>query len=331
MILITGGAGYIGSHVAHLLQRYGRKIVVLDNLYSGHRWAVPKEIDLVVGNCGDKDLLNTLIGKYSIKSVIHFAAHLEVEESTRLPFKYYRNNFVNTLNLLETCLTHGISNFIFSSTCAVYGTPENSSVSETSPQAPINPYGRSKLMIEWLLKDLATTHSSSLKYCILRYFNVAGAKIDGGLGQATPNATQLIKVASEVALGKRDKLTIFGTDYPTPDGTCIRDYIHVEDLANAHRLALEYLESGGKSEVFNCGYGHGFSVKEVVSSMKKVTGIDFPVIFAERRPGDAVSIYADPNKIKGILNWVPKYNDIDLICKSGFAWEKELASITKGN
>ncbi|MBF0312421.1 MAG: UDP-glucose 4-epimerase GalE [Oligoflexia bacterium] len=338
MILITGAAGYIGSHTLHNLYQKKRKIVAIDNLYSGFKWAIPDtSIDLYIGNCGDPELLQFIFKKYKVESVIHFAAHLEVEESTRLPIKYYKNNFFNSLSLIEQCLKHDINQFIFSSTCAVYGTPEKIPVSESTPVNPLTSYGKSKLATEWALQDLTSSTATplslftensvnKLKFAILRYFNVAGAKVGGGLGQSTPNATQLIKVASEVAVGKRSHLKIFGSDYPTPDGTCVRDYIHVDDLAEAHSLALEYLESGGASGIFNCGYGQGFSVNEVVSSMNKVIKRELPVEYVSRRAGDAISIFADPSRVKNTLGWKPKYQDIDLICKTQYEWEKEIIS-----
>ncbi|MBF0300825.1 MAG: UDP-glucose 4-epimerase GalE [Oligoflexia bacterium] len=277
---------------------------------------------------GDVQIVSDLIKRYDIKSIIHFAAHLEVEESTRLPIKYYRNNFINTLNLIETASNLGVKNFIFSSTCAVYGTPEKMPVTENFLRNPISPYGKSKMMIELLLEDLISTKNFPMKYVSLRYFNVAGARVTNEknltrLGQATPRATQLVKVSAEVAIGKREKLMVFGTDYPTKDGTCIRDYIHVDDLAHAHVLALNYLENGGKSDIFNCGYGYGFSVKEVISKMKEVSNVDFFVEYVPRRAGDAVGIYAEPSKIKNILGWKPKYADLGLICKTAFEWDRD--------
>jgi UDP-glucose 4-epimerase len=323
MILVTGGAGYIGSHTLRALQQSGYEAVVLDNLYSGHRWAVPSDIPFYEGNVSDVSLLKKIISQYKIKSIIHFAAHLEVEESVRLPFKYYENNFLNSKVLIQTAIEEGVKNFVFSSTCAVYGNPQTTPVDENFPTQPLNPYGRSKLMTEWLLQDLATSSLPSLNFSILRYFNVAGSHVQGSLGQATPRATQLVKVCAEVALGMRSQLEVFGTDYPTPDGTCVRDYIHVDDLAEAHVLGLSYLEKGGSSEVFNLGYGRGYSVLEIIEAMKKQSGVDFKVVLSPRRAGDAISIYAEPAKIKNILGWEPRFADIDLICKTAFEWEKE--------
>jgi UDP-glucose 4-epimerase len=330
MILVTGGAGYIGSHTVHQLAERGEPVIVLDNLYSGFRWAVPPGVELVVGNMGDQQLVENLIRSKGVKSIIHFAAHLEVEESTRDPLKYYRNNVVNTMNLLEVCHRTGIEHFIFSSTCAAYGNPVRTQVREDDPTNPVSPYGRSKLVSEavlWELEQAARLAglASPMRHVILRYFNVAGAKVGGGLGQATRGATQLIKVAAEVALGKRSQLQVFGTDYPTPDGTCVRDYIHVDDLAAAHIRALDYLRSGGSSQMFNCGYGKGYSVREVIAAMKRVSGIDFKVVESPRRPGDAVAIFADSARVREVLDWRPRHEDLDLICLTSFEWEKELA------
>jgi UDP-glucose 4-epimerase len=247
---------------------------------------------------------------------------LEVEESTRLPLKYYENNFLNSLSLIKTAMAHGVKNIVFSSTCAVYGNPSQIPVKEDCGTDPVSPYGKSKLMTEWLLRDLKSSSEQALNYALLRYFNVAGAHGAGGIGQATPRATQLVKVAAEVALGVRPELSVFGTDYPTHDGTCIRDYIHVDDLAEAHVLALKRMEAGGSSEIFNLGYGKGYSVWDIVRSMKRVSGVDFRVKEAPRRAGDAVSIYADPTKSKKLLNWMPKHEDLDYICRTAFEWER---------
>lgn len=321
MILVTGGAGYIGSHTLHQLLQAGHPCVTLDNLYSGHRWAVPKEIPFIEGDSGDTRLVTELIKKYKIDAVIHFAAHLDVGESVREPLKYYRNNFLNSLNLIDTCLKSGIKYFVFSSTCAVYGTPKQNPVSETAELAPVSPYGKSKLATEWLLQDVVNS-GAAMRFVSLRYFNVAGAKVTGGLGQANAGATQLVKVACETALGKRPKLLVYGTDYPTADGTCIRDYIHVDDLADLHLSALRYLQSGGKSEVFNCGYGKGYSVREVIEAVKRASGTNFKVENVGRRPGDTIAIYADPTKVSQTLRWQPKYADLDLICRTSLEWEK---------
>lgn len=301
--------------------------MVLDNLYSGHRWAVPEQATFVQGDMADQALATRIIREHGIQSVIHFAAHLVVEESAKLPGKYYRNNVLGTLNFAEVCHAEGVKHFIFSSTCAAYGTPEETPVRETAPTHPVSPYGRSKLTTEhvlWELEEAARLQGVAypMQHIILRYFNVAGARVGGGLGQATPGATQLVKVAAEVAIGKRAGLKVFGTDYPTPDGTCIRDYIHVDDLAHAHILALEYLRRGGSSQMLNCGYGKGYSVREVISSMKRVSGVDFKVEESPRRAGDSVAIFADPTKIKSLLGWEPRYEDLDLICRTSLDWEK---------
>ena len=273
-ILVTGGAGYIGSHIVKALGEQGHEITVYDNLSYGHEWALLYG-NLVKADLSDKSILDSVLGKNGFDSVIHLAAFVVVDESVRKPVKYYRNNFVNTLNLIESCLKHNVKHFIFSSTAAVYGMPEKIPVTEDAPLHPINPYGASKVMVEQALKD--TSLSSTLKYISLRYFNVAGADSLSRIGQAREDATHLITRSLRTALGKIDQLELYGTDYPTPDGTCIRDYIHVDDLADAHILALNYLQSGGNSKIYNCGYGHGFSVKEVVDMVKRVTGIDFPV------------------------------------------------------
>jgi len=322
MILVTGGAGYIGSHTLHKLQEAGTSAIALDNLVNGHRWAVPKGVELVEGDIADQALVEKLLRQHRIESVIHFAAFLAVEESVQNPLKYYRNNVAGSLSLIEACAKNGVKHFIFSSTCAVYGSPEKNPIHEGFPLNPESPYARSKWMTETFLRDLETSGTSPMKSVALRYFNVAGARVGGGLGQATPLATQLVKVASEVASGKRDKLFVFGTDYPTKDGTCVRDYIHVDDLADAHILALEYLRKGGASETVNCGYGKGYSVREVVETMKKVSGVDFRVEDRPRRAGDTIAVWADTTKVKKLLGWKPKYEDLDLICRTSFEWEK---------
>ncbi len=322
MILITGGAGYIGSHTLHRLQDKGVPAIVLDNLYSGHRWAVPKGMELIVGDIADQPLVESLIHKHKIKSVIHFAAHLEVEESVKNPFKYYRNNVLGSLNLIEACMRSGVEQFVFSSTCALYGSPAENPIQETSATNPLSPYARSKLITETFLRDGEAASGGGMRHVALRYFNVGGGRMAGGLGQATPRATQLIKVAAEVACGKRDKMFIFGTDYPTPDGTCIRDYIHVDDLVEAHILALDYLHGGGASQILNCGYGRGYSVREVIEAMRKVSGVNFPVELRARRAGDPTAIWADTTKVKAVLGWKPQYDNLELICRTAFDWER---------
>lgn len=321
MILVTGGAGYIGSHTLHRLKAEGLSAIALDNLYSGHRWAVPHGTELVVGDIADRALVEDLLRTRKVESVIHFAAHLAVEESVREPLKYYRNNVAGSLALIEACSAAGVKNFIFSSTCSLYGTPDKNPIHEDFPTNPESPYARTKLVTEGMLRD-AEASGAPMRFVSLRYFNVGGAKVGGGLGQATPEATQLVKVAAEVACGKRERLFIFGTDYPTPDGTCIRDYIHVDDLADAHLLALDYLRKGGKSEILNVGYGRGYSVLEVVETMKKVSGVDFRTETRPRRPGDVVAVWADTSKMDRVLGWKPKYNDLELICRTAWEWEK---------
>ncbi|MES2857479.1 MAG: UDP-glucose 4-epimerase GalE [Bdellovibrionota bacterium] len=322
-LLVTGGAGYIGSHVTHQLIEAGHSVTVLDNLYSGHRWAVPEKAEFIEGSVGDVALLDRILGSGKFDGVLHFAAHIEVGESVTNPAKYFRNNTAYSLELFSACVRHKVGRLIFSSTAAVYGEPKSQLVSETADLAPVNPYGASKLMSERILQSIAEA-SSDLKFVILRYFNVAGARIDGKIGQATPRATHLIKVASEVALGLRDSLSVYGTDYHTPDGTCLRDYIHVEDLSSAHLSALSYLEEGGASDIFNVGYGRPFSVNEVIKTLKEVSGTDFKVVNGPRRAGDSSSLAANNEKIKRVLGWAPKHDDLKLICKTAFAWEKEL-------
>lgn len=322
MILVSGGAGYIGSHTLHRLKEMGQPAMALDNLCAGHRWAVPAGTQLVVGEVSDQALVEGLLRTHKIDSVIHFAAFLAVEESVKDPLKYYRNNVAGSMSLIESCQRAGVKNFIFSSTCSLYGSPKKNPIDETFPTSPESPYARTKEITENMLRDAEASGSSPMRFVSLRYFNVGGAKVGGGLGQATPQATQLIKVAAEVACGKREKLYVFGTDYPTPDGTCIRDYIHVDDLADAHLLALDYLKKGGKSEIINVGYGRGYSVLEVVDTMKKVSGVDFKVELKPRRAGDVVAVWADTTKMDKLLGWKPRYNDLALICKTAYEWEK---------
>lgn len=323
MILVTGGAGFIGSHTLRALKAAGNsKILVLDNLYSGFRWAVPSEISFIEGSMGDADLLDKIFGEHPIESILHFAAHLEVEESVREPAKYYDNNFKNSSILISKASERKVKNFVFSSTCAIYGNPPANPVDENCPKAPLNAYGKSKLMTEWYLEDLVRAGKASFNYVSLRYFNVAGAHVLGGLGQATPRATQLVKVAAEVACGKREKLLVYGSDYDTRDGTCIRDYIHIDDLAEAHVKALDFLKREKRSEVLNLGYGHGYTVLEIVAAMKRVSGVDFKVEIVGRRDGDSEAIFADNSKLRRLLAWAPKYADIDLICRTAYEWEK---------
>ncbi len=317
-VLVTGGAGYIGSHVVRLLGEAGYDVVVYDNCSTGCADSILYG-ELVIGDLADTELLHNVLSQHQFSAVLHFAASLIVPESVARPLEYYSNNTRNTLNLLQCCSLTGINKIIFSSTAAVYGEPEKTPVTESTPTQPINPYGRSKLMSEWLIQDYAA--ASDLKYVILRYFNVAGAEPSGRLGQISPNATHLIKVACDAALKQRSEMLIFGTDFPTPDGTAIRDYIHVEDLASAHLDALRYLEKGNQSEIFNCAYGKGYSVREVVERVKAISDTDFPVIEAKRRLGDPACVMAESDKIRKLLNWQPKYNQLDTIIATALAWE----------
>lgn len=318
-ILVTGGAGYIGSHVVRQLGEAGHRLVVLDNLSKGFREAVLYG-ELVVGDTGDRGLVENLLREHDITSVLHFAAHTIVPESVTDPLKYYGNNTCNTRSLLECCAGTGVQRFIFSSTAAVYGTPERMPVGEDTPTDPANPYGTSKLMSEQMLRDLG--RATGLQYVILRYFNVAGCDPEGRIGQSTPEATLLTKVACEAALGKRDSISIFGTDYPTPDGTGVRDYIHVEDLADAHLKALAYLHGGGESTTLNCGYGHGFSVREVLDMVERVHGSPLPIREVPRRAGDVATLVADASRIRKALGWQPRYDDLQQIVASALAWER---------
>ncbi|MBI5450752.1 MAG: UDP-glucose 4-epimerase GalE [Gammaproteobacteria bacterium] len=320
-VLVTGGAGYIGSHVVRQLGEAGHQIVVYDNLSTGHGWAVLAG-ELVVGELADRARLDALFAAHRFEAVLHFAAHIVVPESVSDPLKYYRNNTANTLGLIETCHRHQVNRFVFSSTAAVYGMPDTGQVSEGDPLLPINPYGASKMMSERMLMDYAA--ASQLRHVILRYFNVAGAALDGRIGQATPEATHLIKVACETALGKRPKMMVFGSDYPTPDGTCVRDYIHVEDLARAHVDALAYLAAGGGSTVLNCGYGHGYSVREIIDRVQAVSGVPFVAEEVGRRAGDPPLLIAESNKIRQVLGWSPRHDDIDLIIRTALDWERTL-------
>jgi UDP-glucose 4-epimerase len=321
-ILVTGGAGYIGSHMVHALVDAGEPVVVLDDLSTGFDWAVPAAASLVVGDTGDQDLVSTLIAERGIDSIIHFAASIVVPESVAEPLKYYRNNTANTRSLIECAVKGGVRRFIFSSTAAVYGNPAHVPVSEDDAPAPMSPYGSSKLMTETILRDASAAYG--LDHVILRYFNVAGADPKLRTGQSTRAATHLIKVAVETALGLRERIEVFGTDYPTRDGTCIRDYIHVADLIAAHADALRFLREGGHAATFNCGYGHGFSVLEVIAMVKQVSGVDFRVDFAPRRPGDPAEIVATSQRIRETLGWTPRYDDLATICTHALEWQRKL-------
>ncbi|MGI8527019.1 MAG: UDP-glucose 4-epimerase GalE [Pseudolabrys sp.] len=323
-ILVTGGAGYIGSHMVHELFDAGEPVMVLDNLSTGFRYLLPNTVPLVVGSTGDRELVAQLIATHRIDAIIHFAASIVVPDSIRDPLGYYRNNTMNTAALLDAAVAGGVRQVIFSSPAAVYGNPERVPARECDPTVPISPYGTSKLMSEIMLHDTARAHD--LRFVVLRYFNVAGADPKMRTGQSTAGATHLIKVAVETALGKRAKIDVFGTDYPTPDGTCIRDYIHVSDLVRAHSSALGYLRRGGASATFNCGYGHGHSVIEVLSAARRVSGRNFPVEIAARRPGDPADLVADISRIHATLDWRPIYDNIDTIISHAFAWERRLAN-----
>ena len=321
-VLVTGGAGYIGSHMALRLGDAGEPTVVLDNLTTGFDWAVDHRATLVQGDAGDMEFVGKLIATHKITEIIHFAGSIVVPESVTDPLKYYRNNTATSRNLLEAAVKGGVERFIFSSTAAVYGMTGLAPVEETTPLSPMSPYGRSKLMTEWMLADVAAAHP--IKYGVLRYFNVAGADPKKRSGQSTPLATHLIKVASQTALGQRPKMDIFGTDYPTPDGTCIRDYIHVTDLIEAHKLLLDHLRGGGESTTLNCAYGQGYSVRQVVDTVKSVSGVDFRVDEGPRRAGDPASITATGEKVRAQLGWVPQHASLREMVQTALDWERYL-------
>lgn len=321
-VLVTGGAGYIGSHMVLELIEAGEKVVVLDNLSTGFRWAVSPQATLVEGDIGDAALVKSLIAQHGVTSIIHFAGSIVVPESVADPLGYYLNNTVKSRALLEVAVQSGVAHFIFSSTAAVYGNPRENPVSETATPAPMSPYGSSKLMTEIMLRDTAFAHP--IRFVALRYFNVAGGDPEGRTGQSTPRATHLIKVACETALGQRTHMEVFGTDYDTVDGTCVRDYIHVKDLARAHSAALAYLRNGGASDIFNCGYSRGYSVSQVIDAVKRASGVDFEVRLAPRRPGDPAAIVAASDKIRSTLGWQPMLDDLDTIVGHALAWERQL-------
>jgi UDP-glucose 4-epimerase len=320
-ILVTGGAGYIGSHVALQLRARGERVVVLDDLSRGFRQAV-LDAPLVVGDVGDRSTVSALLRAHQVDTVMHFAAYTIVPESVREPLKYFGNNTCATRTLLECCLAAGVRHFVFSSTAAVYGMPDSGVAAEETPTAPINPYGTSKLMSEWMLASVA--QASALRYVALRYFNVAGSDSGGRIGQATPNATLLVKVACEAAAGKRAGVEIFGTDYATADGTGVRDYIHVEDLAAAHLDALAWLRNGGASMTLNVGYGHGYSVRQVLASVERITGRKLKVRESPRRAGDPPTLIARAERIRAQLNWQPRLDDLDTIVRTAWDWEQRL-------
>jgi UDP-glucose 4-epimerase len=320
-ILVTGGAGYIGSHVVLQLRARGEQVVVLDDLSTGFRQAV-LDAPLVVGQVGDRDLVLETLRTHGVETVMHFAAHTIVPESVSNPLKYYGNNTCSTRSLLQCCVETGVKHFVFSSTAAVYGISTEEFAAETSPTAPINAYGTSKLMSEWMLRDVAA--STPLRYVALRYFNVAGSDSAGRIGQATRKATLLIKVACEAVVGKRQHVSIYGTDYSTPDGTGVRDYIHVEDLATAHIDALSHLRNGGDSQVLNVGYGHGYSVREVLQSVERVAGQPLTIREEPRRAGDPPILVARADRIRSVLGWQPRLDDLDTIVKTALEWERKL-------
>ena len=321
-VLVTGGAGYIGSHMVYRLRDSGEDVVVLDNLSTGVKENLPNDCELVEGDAGDETLVGMLFRARAFDSVIHFAGSVVVPESVSHPLDYYRNNTAASRSLIETCVRHGVPNFVFSSTAAVYGSPPVMPVSEDAQVDPVSPYGRSKLMTEWILQDAAKAHG--LRYGILRYFNVAGADPQGRTGQSTPRATHLIKRACEVATGRSDKLEIFGSDYPTPDGTGVRDYIHVSDLVDIHEQGLGKLRSKKDSLLLNCGYGRGYSVREVVSAVERAAGKRLDVESVARRPGDPAIVVAQTGKLAMWLGWKPRHADLDVIVGTALAWEKRL-------
>jgi UDP-glucose 4-epimerase len=323
-VLVTGGCGYIGSHAVLALRDAGWPVVVLDNLTTGFRWAIPGEVPLEEGDVGDADFVSGVLQKHGIGAIMHFAGSIIVPESVENPLKYYRNNTANSRTLIEAAVTSGVKHFIFSSTAATYGIPDVVPVREDSPKLPINPYGMSKLMTEHMLADVAAAHP--MNYCALRYFNVAGADPQGRTGQSTAGATHLIKVAVEAALGKRASVGVFGTDYDTPDGTGVRDYIHVSDLARAHVLALQKLtEEAAKSHVMNCGYSNGYSVQQVLDAVDRVTNMKLTRVMEGRRAGDPDALIADNSLIKATLPWVPQHDDLDQIVTHALNWERALA------
>ena len=321
-VLVTGGAGYIGSHMVLALLDAKERVVVIDNLSTGFRAAVPPPALLIEGNVGDQDLVSRVIAEHGVRAIVHFAGSIVVPDSVADPLGYYLNNTSNSRTLIAAAVASGVKAFIFSSTAAVYGNPAEIPVKETAELKPVSPYGTSKLMTEMMLADTAFAHD--FRYVALRYFNVAGADPAGRTGQSTPRATHLIKVACETALGKRASMDVFGTDYPTSDGTCVRDYIHVTDLVAAHMAALGYLENGGTSDVFNCGYSSGYSVLEVIEAVKRAAGGPLPVVLGPRRPGDAETIVADSAKIRERLGWTPKLANLDTIVAHALGWERSL-------
>jgi UDP-glucose 4-epimerase len=321
-VLVTGGAGYIGSHMVRALADAGERVVVVDNLSTGFSAFLPEGVPLFIGDAGDERFVESVIARHQVESIIHFAGSVVVPDSMRDPLGYYRNNTMTTQGLLKAAVRTGVSRFIFSSTAAVYGNPDQVPVPEHAPTRPLSPYGSSKLMTEIMLHDVASAHGMS--YVVLRYFNVAGADPQARMGLATVGATHLLKIAVEAATGQRAKIDVFGTDYPTPDGSCIRDFIHVSDLAQAHRAALSYLHGGGASMTLNCGYGRGYSVLETIEAVRHVSGRNFAVQYAPRRPGDIMTMVADTSRIRATLDWTPQYDGLETIARHALAWEEKL-------
>jgi UDP-glucose 4-epimerase len=321
-VLVTGGAGYIGSHTVQALVEAGEGVVVIDNLSTGFSNFVPGGVPLFTGDAGDETLVEDVIAQHQVESIIHFAGSVVVPDSMRDPLQYYRNNTMTTRSLLNVAVRCGVNRFIFSSTAAVYGNPDQVPVPEDAPTRPLSPYGSSKLMTEIMLHDVASAHG--MAYVVLRYFNVAGADPLARIGLATVGATHLLKIAVEAATGQRAKIDVLGTDYPTPDGSCIRDFIHVSDLAEAHRAALSYLRDGGTSATLNCGYGRGYSVLETIEAVRRISGRNFAVQYAPRRPGDIMTMVADVSRIRATLDWTPQYDDLETIAQHALAWEEKL-------
>jgi len=321
-VLVTGGAGYIGSHMVRALTDAGESVVVIDNLSTGFSQFLPEGVPLFIGDAADENLVEGVISAHGVESIIHFAGSVVVPDSMRDPLAYYRNNTMTTRSLLTAAVKGGVNRFIFSSTAAVYGNPDQVPVPEHAPTRPLSPYGSSKLMAEIMLHDAASAHG--MNFVVLRYFNVAGADPLARIGLATVGATHLLKTAVEAATGQRAKIDVFGTDYPTPDGSCIRDFVHVTDLAQAHRAALSYLRGGGASVTLNCGYGRGYSVKETIEAVRRVSGRNFAVQYAPRRPGDIMTMIADTTRIRSTLDWTPQYDDLETIAAHALKWEEKL-------
>jgi UDP-glucose 4-epimerase len=322
-VLVTGGAGYIGSHMVHALVEAGESVVVIDNLSTGFSTYLPEGVPLFIGDVADENLVEGVIAAHGIDAIIHFAGSVVVPESMRDPLAYYRNNTMTTRNLLNAAVKCGVKRFIFSSTAAVYGNPDVTPVAEDAATRPLSPYGSSKLMTEIMLHDIAPAYG--MEFVVLRYFNVAGADPQGRTGLATMGATHLLKIAVEAATGQRSKIDVFGTDYPTPDGSCIRDFIHVSDLVQAHCAALSYLRNGGASTTLNCGYGRGYSVLETIEAVRRASGRNFAVQYAPRRDGDIMTMIADTSRIRATLDWTPQYDNLETIAQHALAWEEKLA------